>query len=285
MAIAVNPLGATMGAEVVGVDLRALDEATFTVISDAFYRYQVLAIRGQSLSPAEQVVFSRRFGPLEDQLNADFVIPGQEEVLILSNDMKDGKPIGVIDAGDYWHSDSSHRPLPSAITVLHSIRNPQRGGDTEFSDMYRAYETLPDEIKQRITGRQAIHAVSKLRNKRVTVSARRPGAKDFYEEQKSIPDVLQPVVRIHPVTNRPALYVQPRFTIGIVGMAQDEADELLDLLFAHQIKREFLYRHKWQDGDVVLWDNRCVIHRATGGFRYPDVRMMHRTVVAGDAPF
>lgn len=281
----VRRLGPSMGAEIIGVDLNRLDDAGFTRIREAFLNHQVIAIRDQALGPAAQIAFSRRFGSLEDQLNAHYTVEGHPEVLVLSNDVRDGKPVGLIDGGDFWHSDSSHRDRPSMATLLYAVRNPKQGGDTEFANMYAAYEALPDDLKRQIGGLKGIHAVSKLRNKRVTVSPRRPDGKDFYERQKSIPDQVWPLVRTHPVTGRKALYVSPRFTVGIQRMAEAEADAVLDRLFAHQIRREFVYRHKWRDGDLVMWDNRCVIHQATGGFTYPDVRTMYRTVVAGDAPF
>lgn len=281
----VRKLGRSMGAEVTGVDLRRLDDASFQQIHQAFLAHQVIAVRDQTLTPDVQLAFSRRFGPLEDQLNAHYTVEGYPEVLVLSNDIKDGKPVGLIDGGDFWHSDSSHRERPSMATMLYAVKNPRQGGDTEFANMYAAYETLPEALKQRIAGLKGVHAVSKLKNKRVTVSARRPDGKDFYERQKSIPDQVWPLVRTHPETGRKALYVSPRFTIGIEGLAEDEADEILDQLFAHQIREELLYRHKWRDGDVVIWDNRCVIHHATGGYTYPDVRTMHRTVIAGDPPY
>jgi len=281
----VRKLGRSMGAEVTGVDLGRLDDPTFEGIREAFLVHQVLAIRDQELTPAAQLAFSRRFGALEDQLNAHYTVDGFPEVLVLSNDVKDGKPVGLIDGGDFWHSDSSHRDKPSMATILYAVKNPKEGGDTEFSNMYAAYDTLPDDLKGRIAGLKGVHAVSKLRNKRVTVSSRRPDGKDFYERQKSIPDQIWPLVRTHPVTGRKALYVSPRFTIGIQGLPEAAADEILDRLFAHQIREEFRYRHKWRDGDLVIWDNRCVIHQATGGFAYPDVRTMYRTVIAGDAPY
>jgi len=281
----IRPLGAAMGAEVVGADLNTLSDADFSRIRDAFLKYQVVVVRDQTLPPAAQLAFSRRFGALEDQLNAHYTVPDFPEVLVLSNDLKDGKPIGLIDGGDFWHSDSSHRDFPSMATILYAIKNPDHGGDTEFANMYAAYEALPDDMKRRITGLKGIHAVSKLKNKRVTVSPRRPDGKDFYERQKALPDQVWPMVRTHPVTGKKALYVSPRFTIGIEGLPEIEADEILDALFTHQVRPEFVYRHKWADRDLVMWDNRSVIHQATGGFTYPDVRTMHRTVVAGDRPF
>jgi taurine dioxygenase len=283
--VEVRKLGSSMGAEILGVDLNALDDATFEKIRAAFLAHQVIVVRDQDLSPPTQLAFSRRFGALEDQLNAHYTVPDFPEVLVLSNDMKDGKPIGLIDGGDFWHSDSSHRDRPSMATILYSIKNPDEGGDTEFANMYAAYEALPDSMKRRIEKRKGIHAVSKLKNKRVTLSARRPDAKDFYERQKALPDQVWPLVRTHPETGRKALYVSPRFAIGIEGMAEADADEILDFLFAHQVRPEFVYRHKWRDHDLVMWDNRCVIHHATGGYHYPDTRTMHRTVIAGDRPY
>ena len=162
---------------------------------------------------------------------------------MLPKDVKDGKLVGLIDGGDFWHSDSSHRDKPSMATILYAVKNPTKGGDTEFANMYAAYDTLPEDLKGRIAGLKGVHAVSKLKNKRVTVSARRPDGKDFYERQKSIPDQVWPLVRTHPETGRKSLYVSPRFTIGIQGRAEQEADEILDRLFAHQIQDEFLYRH------------------------------------------
>ena len=281
----VNRIGKAMGAEIVGVDLGKLSDEEFQQIKTAFLDNHVIAIRNQKLSPGELVAFSERFGKLEDQLNAKYTIPEYPDVLVLSNDMKDGKPIGLIDGGDYWHSDSSHREKPSTATILHSLKNPREGGDTEFANMHLAYETLPEELKRRISGLKAVHAVSKMKNKRVIISQRRPDWKDHYEQQKSIADQVWPMVRTHPETGRKALYVSPRFTVGIEDMAEDEADEILDALFEHQIRPEFVYRHKWKDGDVVIWDNRSVIHRGAGGYEYPDVRTMHRTVIAGEAPY
>ncbi len=281
----IRRIGATMGAEITGVVLDRLNGNEFETIRQAFHTHKVIAIRDQNLNPAAQLAFSRRFGVLEDQLNAHYTVDGYPEVLVLSNDIRDGKPAGLVDGGDFWHSDLSHREFPSMATILFAVKNPRTGGDTEFADMVAAYETLADELKLRIASLKGVHAVSKLKNKRVQVSPRRPDGQDFYERQKAIPNQIWPLVRTHPVTGKQALYLSPRFTIGIEGMEDPEADEILDELFAHQARAEFLYRHKWEDGDLVMWDNRCVIHRATGGFTYPDVRTMHRTVVAGDKPF
>jgi taurine dioxygenase len=281
----VKRLGAAMGAEILGADLNALEDEDFVAIHGALLDHQVIVMRGQHLTPAAQMVFSKRFGTLEDPLNAHYTVPGYPEVLVLSNDIKDGKPVGLIDGGDFWHSDSSHREFPSLATILYAVKNPSQGGDTEFANMATAYEALPGSMKAMIASLKGVHAVSKLKNKRVAVSPRRPDGKDFYEKQKALPDQVWPLVRTHPETGRKALYLSPRFTIGIEGLPDDKAEAILDALFAHQIRAEFVYRHQWRDGDLVMWDNRAVIHRATGGFIYPDIRTMHRTVIAGDRPF
>ncbi len=287
MPIQIKPLSANMGAEVIGADFsKPVSDADFAAILQAFYDYQVLAIRDQHLSPADQIAFSERFGALEDQLNSRYILPEHPQILVLSNDIKaDGTPVGLIDAGDFWHTDSSHRPLPSMATILYSLKNPNEGGDTGFANMYAAYEALPQDIKGKLGNVRAVQAVSKFKNKRVAASERRPDAQEKYTEQLAIPDALHPAIRTHPVTGKKALYVSQRFTIGLEGISEEEADPILDFLFEHQTRPEFVYYHHWRDNDLVMWDNRCVIHRATGGYTYPDVRLMHRTVIAGDAPY
>src|SRR5215469_14287484 len=146
----IRRLGPTMGAEITGVDLNRLTASAFAKIRDAFHAHKVLAIRGQQLTPAVQTAFSRRFGALEDQLNAHYTIDDYPEVLVLSNDIRDGNPVGLIDGGDYWHSDSSHRDYPSMATLLFAVKNPATGGDTEFADMVAAHEALPEPVKGRI---------------------------------------------------------------------------------------------------------------------------------------
>jgi taurine dioxygenase len=152
--------------------------------------------------------------------------------------------------------------------------------------MTAAYAALPARTKDRIAGCRAIHSINKLRNPRIEISPLRRDAGAFYAEQGTrFPDRTQPIVRTHQATGGKSLYVQPRFTIGIQGMGDADAQVLLDELFAHQIRPDFVYRNRWQDGDLLMWDNRCVIHQATGGYSYPDIRTMHRTTVLGDRAF
>ena len=283
----VNPLSAVLGAEIRGIDLtRALTGARFAEILAALHRHRVLVFRDQSLAPADQVAFSARFGRLEVHDNARFILDGHAEILVLSNDLADGEPVGVPDAGDSWHTDLSFKEKPALCTLLQAVRLPSSGGDTAFACMTAAYAALPAAVKAQLAGLRGIHTINKLRNPRIAISPQRRDAARFYAAQGArFPDRAHPVVRTHPATGEKSLYVQPRFTIGIAGMAEAEAQPLLDMLFAHQIRPEFVYRNRWRDGDLLMWDNRCVIHRATGGYAYPDIRTMHRTTVLGDAPF
>ena len=284
MQLKVTSLSAVMGAEISGVDLAHLTDQDFKIIQKAFHDHLVIAVRDQNLSPQDQIAFTSRFGELETQANALYAIPGYPEVLVISNDIKNGRPVGLIDAGDFWHSDSQSRDKPSTATILHSLKNPSQGGDTQFANMYLAYDALPDDVKRRIQNLHGVNASSKLKNKRVTVSKDRPDGDDYYKSALEKPDAIHPIVRTHPETGKKALYASPRFTIGIKELHDSEGQELLDYLFDHQMRAEFRYDHKWKNGDLVMWDNRCLMHCAGGGYKYPDTRMMHRTVIAGDRP-
>ena len=288
MAFTVNPLDYEGAAEVVGLDCsRPLGTLEFNALWRTFLAYPILALRDQNLTAKQQVDFSLQFGAIEDIGNARYRHPDEPLVLVLSNELgADGMPIGVADAGDFLHSDLSTRERPSKMTILQAVKNPSRGGDTEFVNMYRVFEELPDELRRAVEGRYAWHHTSKLKNKRVAISGDRPDAAELYAKlEQTQPDVRQPVVRTHPETGRQALYVSPRFTLRIDEMSERDSDELLDRLFAFMRQPRFLWRYKWRDGDLTMWDNRCLTHRATGGYVLPDTRRMHRTSIAGEPAF
>ena len=284
MTMRVTPLSEVLGAEVRGVDLAGpLTGSAFGYILDVFYRYQVVVFRDQALTPEAQIAFSRRFGPVERHNNEEFLLGGNPEILVLSNDRKDDVPIGVLAAGDFWHSDHAFKKETGLATLLYAVRLPKQGGDTEFANNYRAYETLSDGMKDRLFGLKGIHSRNRLRNPRVEVS--RPNVEGYYKRGGGKEnDVLHPIVRTHPVTGRKGLFISPRFTIGIADMDDRDAQPLLDRLFEHLIRPENVYRHEWQPCDFLMWDNRCVNHRACGGYTYPDIRLIHRTTVLGDRP-
>lgn len=285
----INPFTNNFGAEITGVDLKDPSNEITERVYQAFLDHQMLVVRDQDLSPLEQVAFTERYGTLEWQENVKHSHPDHDKVLVLSNEIRpNGTAVGVVDAGDFWHSDSSHHEEPVKVTILMSIRTPSQGGATDFCDMYSVYDALPESTKQKINGRYGIHHASKALNPRVKISENRPGAKEFYAKQaKERPMVRQPLVRTHDETGRQALYVSPRFTLGIEDMDDSEAQPLLDELFEYIIseERKFHYRHYYREGDLVLWDNRCIVHRATGGYAKDDIRRLHRTTVVGERAF
>ena len=283
----VNEIDARGAAEIVGLDCsRPLDSGTVAELMQAFREHPVLAVRDQHLSPHEQTAFTRYFGPLEVHTVSTYNHPDDDGVQIISNELRpDGTAIGVVDAGDFWHSDSSFKPEPCKCTLLHAIKNPEHGGDTAFDNLTQAYDTLPGELKARVDGRLAYHHLSKLKNPRVSVSAVRPGANEHYARTNGLPEILQPVVRTHPETGRRSLYVSPRFTLRIDGMDEAESEALLLQLFDHMQQDRFIYTHKWRDHDLLIWDNRCLNHLATGGYALPDIRRMHRTAVKDEPAY
>ena len=284
MPIDIQPTPKPLGAEIRGVDLsNDLSDELFAEIHEAFINYKVLIFPDQKIEPQDQLEFSGRFGPLEILYAEDQRVPDFPEIAVLSNEMVDGKPIGVMAAGDFWHSDISFQRKTSLATFLYAHKLPHIGGDTEFADMQNAYATLPGTLKERLQGLRGVHTVSKLRNSRVEVT--RPGGEEYYKKQAGMEDMCHPIIRTHPVSGRKGLYVSPRFTIGIEGMDDDEAQPLLDLLFDHQIRQENVYRHKWRLGDFIFWDNRSVNHRACGGYPMDDIRLLHRTSTRGDQPY
>ncbi len=280
----ISPLSDQLGAEITGVDAAALDEETFSRLRDALHDNVVVVVRDQALSPAAQTDFSRRFGEIQYHINSEYKMPDQPEVLILSTEIVDGKNVGVPDAGSDWHSDHAYVDRPTAYTILQSVKVPKIGGDTEWINMGTAYETLSDAMKARIDGLIGINSFNRMRNPRMTRATRHRNAAEYYAE-RSPPDAFHPLVRTHPHTGRKALFMSARFTIGIVDMDDDEAQPLLDELFAHIDNGDFVYHHTWRAGDLVMWDNRQALHLACGGVELPEVRRMHRTTVMGEVPF
>lgn len=280
----VLPLSDALGAEITGINAANLDDKTFNTLRDAYHDHIVIVVRDQNLTPAQQTTFARRFGEIQYHINKEYLMPGQPEVLILSTEIVDGKNVGVPDAGSDWHSDHSYVDQPTGYTILQSVTVPKEGGDTEWTNMVAAYETLPNGIKAEIDGLTGIHSFNRNKNHRMTRRTRHADEKAYFEE-RSPPDAFHPIVRTHPHTRRKALYISPRFTIGIKDMDEVKAQSLLDVLLDHVANRRFVYHHKWRDGDLVMWDNRSTIHLACHGVQAPEVRRMHRTTVLGEVPF
>jgi len=279
----IRPLGAALGAEVIGLDLdQPLSADDFRRIHRAHLDHHVVVFRDQRITPAQQIAFSRRFGPLQIHVLHQFQLADHPEILIVSNVLKDGKPIGLGDAGHFWHSDLSYKETPSLGSLLHAIELPAEGGDTLFANMHAAYDGLPAALKQKIEGLTAEHTYLA---RYAELQKRSPWRPNLTPEQiAQVKPVVHPVVRTHPETGRRALFVSEHFTTKIVGLPDDESRALLDELFAHSVRPEYVYRHQWREHDLVFWDNRSLLHLAAGT---PDHlrRVMFRTTIEGDTPF
>jgi taurine dioxygenase len=285
MAIPVRKCDAACGAELM-VDLSApIDEPTFGEIERLFHENIVVFFRDQHLSTEQHIAFSRRFGELEIHIVEKYLLPGHPEVLLISNvKNKAGEHIGLADAGFTWHSDTSYRRCPSRCSLLYAKEVPVHDGeplgDTVFANTIAAYEALPELMKRRLAGLRAIHRYAMRR--RVADS---PRPKLTQAQLDETPDVAHPIVRTHPHTGTKALYVTAGECIGIEGMPDDEALDLIAELDAWCVRPEFCYRHRWREGDLVMWDNASAMHLAICDYALPQRRLMHRTTVIGSQPF
>lgn len=270
---------APLGAEVTGLDLtQPLDQETFRELEAAFHDRGVVVIRDQRLTPEQHIAFSRRFGPLEIHVATQYLKPGYPEILVVSNVVEDGRNIGLADAGQYWHSDLSYVANPSRCSLLYAVEVPEQDGralgETLFASAAHAYDTLSDQRKQLLEGRTAIHRYGDRYQKQ--------GRGSLSPEQLAkVPDVRHPVIRRHPITGRKVLFVNEGFTAVMEGMPVEESAALLPELYAHIVRPEFLYTHRWRVGDLLIWDNCLVQHRAIRNYALPLRRLLHRTTVAG----
>jgi taurine dioxygenase len=272
-------LSPVMGVEIAGIDLsRPLDDRTFASVHDAFLRNLLVCFPDQHLDQTQHVAFSRRFGDLQVHVLDQYRSPTHPEIYVLSNVKKTGETTGEHpDKGTLvWHSDLSFQARPALATMLYGIEVPRAGGDTLFANMYAAYDALPAATKARIAGLRAIHDLD--------ASRQRAGAPPMTEQQRrEAPPVEHPLVRTHPETGRKCLYIS-HHAMRIVGLPEAESAALLEELMAHATRPEFVYAHRWRQGEVVMWDNRCTMHKATQYDAAGERRVMNRTVVKGDVP-
>ena len=280
----ITPSGAALGARLDAIDARAPD--AFATIEGALHRHGVIALSDQQVDEDDFVGFSRLFGPLEINVASQFQHPKHAEILVLSNQQRAGKAVGLADAGQGWHTDNSYNRLPGRVSILYALEVPVRDGvvlgDTLFADMRAAFRRLPDDVKARLEGRVAEHDFAKFYDDMIkTKGSTRPPLTDAQRRAK--PPVPHPLVLRHPYTGEKCLYADPGYTTRIVGLDDAESDELLGFLFEHQTRPDFIYRHIWRKRDMLLWDNCATIHMATGGYRPDELRFMLRTQVSVDA--
>ena len=248
-------------------------------LEKAFHDQSVIFFHDQHITPAQQVAFSRRFGEIEFNIFGErWSVPGAPEIVVVSNVTEDGRPIGIRRAGENWHSDMCYAPAPPRGTMLYALEIPDLHGltvgDTEFASAAAAWDALPAPLRQRIEGRQAIFDFSSRKRAFPLTQAER----DRY------PPVRHPIVRSHPWTGRKCLYVMRDDCVGIEGVETEEAEALIAALADHVVKPAFIYRHQWRAGDLLMWDNCSVQHRAIQDYDMPLRRLMHRTTMGGAVP-
>jgi taurine dioxygenase len=274
----------TLGARIEDVDLAVpLSDAAFRTLLRALGRYGVLCFPRQTFDTAALAAFARRFGDLEVNVANQYHEPGFPEIMILSNQLRpDGQPMGSNDAGQGWHTDMSYSKDIALANVLHAQAVPTRNGksigETQFRNMHAAYDELPDELKHTLEGRTATHDFEKFWE----MMRHRPGSRRAaltVEQKRKKPPVSQPLVRVHPLTGRKVLYANPGYTMWIDGMDRPEGDSILDYLFRHQERTDFLYAHRWAVGDVLMWDNIGTVHNAVGDYTPSEPRYMRRAQV------
>jgi taurine dioxygenase len=276
--ISITPLSSHTGAQVEGVNLgQPVDDTTRERLNQAFTQHSILAIRNQNLSAPQFLEAAQVFGEVFPQHNSRFQVPECPLIHYISNQdtFADGK---VYIPGEGFHTDHSNDPKPPKATLLHAVKLPESGGDTQFINMYEAYDCLPEETRRRIDGLKAIHVYQSKHSTRKLM--------DLPEEKRrEVPaSTIHPLVRTHPESGRKAIYINPIRIEGIVGMEEQEALSLLDELLEHATQPRFEYRHKWKPGDMVIWDNRCLMHKANGDYPVGQVRFLYRLMLKGETP-
>jgi taurine dioxygenase len=292
--IEVKPTGAALGADIEGVDLaRELSLDAVDAIKQAWADHLVLRFRGQRLDDEQLMRFSAHFGELDwaPVIAASRVkIPGEDRyvesaeegrryISVISNIVENGKAIGALGAYEsIWHTDMSYNPEPPCASALYALEVPPSGGDTGFANMYLAYETMLDGLRQQVEGRLCRHDSTYN-----SAGELRRGFSEVTDPRKA-PGADHPIIRTHPVTGRRALFLGRRRNAYILGLELEDSDRLLDALWAHAARPELTWYQQWRIGDLVLWDNRCVMHRRDE-FDPNSRRLMHRSQIKGDRPY
>lgn len=278
--ITVTPTGAALGADISGIDLNTeLSDGEFQTILDAWRDHLVLRFRGQKLDDDALVRFSSRFGTLDDapiRAAGDASNRHNPKIVIISNIVENNKPVGGLGNSELvWHQDMSYNDMPPKASLLYGIEVPAEGGNTSFFNLYKALETLPGDLRQRIEGKSCKHDATTN-----SAGQRRRGMEGDYTNEER-PGAVHPLIARHPLSGREGLYIGRRPNAWIVGFSDRESDELLDALWGHIAKEEHTWTQEWEVGDLVIWDNRCTLHKR-GEIDPASRRRMHRTQVAGE---
>ncbi len=287
--IQATPSGQGLGARVDNIDLsQPLSQEQYKTIEGLLGKYGVLWFSKQTLTSTQLKNFSSTFGTLEVNVANMYQEPGIPEVMILSNKKVDGKPLGLADAGQDWHTDMSYSKMIAFTNVLYGIEIPHRDGkplgNTEFSNMRAAYVALPDELKKTLDGMTVLHDFNQFwENMRKQPGCTRPPLTEA--QLKAKPPVSHPIFLTHPITGEKILYANPGYAMRINELPEKESDEILNFLFEHQLQPQFRYRHLWAAGDVLMWDNMGTIHNAVADYAPDEHRFIKRCQVMADRYF
>jgi taurine dioxygenase len=277
--LTITELKPGFGAEIQGLDLATADDKKIDAVVEVFNLHGAVVLRGQDLSPARLVHFISRFGEPEEHTQKQFTLPDYPNVFILSNKQVDGKPIGAHNDGVGWHTDYSYKAKPVMCTMLYAVEVPAEGSDTLLADLVAAYDALPAERKKQLDPLMLHHSYQYF------MATREYGRMELSDRLKAEnPDVFHPLIRVHPANGRRALWPSTGTVKEVVGMPNPEGQNLIEELVEFATQERFIYRHKWQAGDVLVWDNRCTLHTGT---LYDDTkydRLMHRLWAKGDKP-
>lgn len=275
--VSITPVGFAVGARVQGVDLsKPISDDDFQTIYTAWVKHLVLIFPGQQLDASQLAHFTRRFGELDTYDTQPFNRhPDHHDVMVLTNRSTNNKPSPTYNSGQNWHTDLSYTLRPAKATSVYCVEKPSVGGDTMFSNMYMAYESLSPKLQEILDGLEAVHDASLIAG----LSKRGPVIAEEFKRLN--PPVIHPAVRVHPDSGKKALYINERVR-QFVGMTEAESKPLIKYLCDHSISSRFIYRHYWSIGDLVMWDNRCLVHLAVGDYDPSEIRHLIRTSGMGD---
>ena len=282
------PSGQVLGAAVEGLDLRIpMTDAQFAAVLGALARHGVLCFPGQEIDAGQFAAFAGRFGTLEVNVASVFQELEHPQVMTLSNILRDDRPIGLMDAGQDWHTDMSYSEPKGFAVILHALIIPRRDGkalgDTLFADMAAAYDDLPEDVRMRLRGATATHDYAKFWDEMRRRGSRRPPLTD--EQRRRKPPVSQPILLRHPLSGRMLLYADPGYTVKIDGWSEAESEAMLAYLFEHQLNPKYRWAHHWTENDVVICDNLRTLHHAAADYRPDEPRLLKRCQAVADRVF
>lgn len=278
-ALKVSQLKEGFGAQIHDIDVTTADPGTLAAVVKTFDRSGALLVRGQTMSPDGLMRFVRLFGEPELHTQTQFTLAGYPHIYLITNKVVGGKPLGSHNDGVGWHTDYSYKEVPVKMTMLYAVEVPPEGADTLLADQCAAYEALPEDMRRKLDGLVLHHSYQHF------METRQYGRKVLSAQMKAEnPDVFHPLIRTHPADGRKALWVSTGTVKDIVGMPHEEAMALIDELIAFVTQDRFVFRHKWEAGDILMWDNRCTLHTGTLFDDQKYTRLIHRLWVKGEKP-